>query len=310
MTNANFSRRDLFKLGGIAAATVAATGALAGCGAARAVRSKETEAGAAAVAAGGNGPSFLVAPEPITEFAETHDYDVVVVGAGESGVSAVYSALNAGARVACVQNAGAAQSTGNMAACIDLTKTSEAAIQACISFINWKSDYRQRSGDLVDIWARNSQEAIGWWAETAAKGGVEAKYHDAVLPYNGYEIYLHANTYFHTDGHNASVVAIAEQLEQQGADFYYIMPCVQLQTADDGSVTGAICKAENGDYHLFTATKGVILATGDYSSNAEMIDYYAPDCKGFRMFTDFRDGSGLVAGMNAGAIMTPPPIPR
>ena len=36
-----------------------------------------------------------------------------------------------------------------------------------------------------------------------------------------------------------------------------------------------------------------------------MLDYYAPDTKGFSLFTDFRDGSGLVAGMNAGAIMTP-----
>ncbi len=299
MSNANFSRRDLFKLGGIAAASVAATSALAGCGQ-PAVRSEETQASAATAV---SGPSFLVAPEPITEFAETHDYEVVVVGAGESGVSAVHSALAAGARVACVQNAAAAQSTGNMAACIDLDKTSEAAIQACISFINWKSDYRS-DRDLVEIWARNSQEAIAWWAETAAKGGVEAKYHDAVLPYNGYDIYLHANTYFHTEGHNASVVAIAEQLEADGAEFFYLMPCVQLQTAEDGSVTGVICKSGD-EYHLFTASKGVILATGDYSSNAEMLDYYAPDCKGFRLATDFRDGTGMVAGMNAGAIMTP-----
>ena len=36
-----------------------------------------------------------------------------------------------------------------------------------------------------------------------------------------------------------------------------------------------------------------------------MLDYYAPDTKGFSLFTDFRDGSALVAGMNAGAIMTP-----
>ena len=42
--------------------------------------------------------------EPITDFAETHEYDVVVVGAGESGLSAVHTALEAGARVACVQN--------------------------------------------------------------------------------------------------------------------------------------------------------------------------------------------------------------
>ena len=83
------------------------------------------------------------------------------------------------------------------------------------------------------------------------------------------------------------------------------MPCKQLQTDESGAVTGAICEDADGAHHLFTATKGVILACGDYSSNQEMLDYYAPDTKGFSLFTDFRDGSALVAGMNAGAIMTP-----
>ena len=48
-----------------------------------------------------------------------------------------------------------------MAASIDLTQTDEAAVQACVSFINWKSDYRSNR-DLVNIWAHNSQEALAW----------------------------------------------------------------------------------------------------------------------------------------------------
>ncbi|MEY8562753.1 FAD-binding protein [Eggerthellaceae bacterium 3-80] len=253
---------------------------------------------------GSTGPAFLQAPEPITEFAETHDYEVVVVGAGAAGVSAVHSAVAAGAKTACVQALPTVQTAGNMAASIDLTKTDEAAVQACVSFINFKSDYRS-DRDLVNVWAHNSQEALAWWEETAAKGGVESKPHDAVLNYNGYDIYLHANTYFHVEGnHNAAATVIAEEVAKEGGEFFYSMPCVQLQTAD-GAVTGVICEDENGDHHLFNASKGVILATGDYSSNEEMIEYYAPDCKGFRLSTDFRDGSGMCAGMWAGAIMTP-----
>ena len=85
--------------------------------------------------------------------------------------------------------------------------------------------------------------------------------------------------------------------------FFYNMPCKQLATDESGAVTGAICEDADGAHHLFTATKGVILACGDYSSNQEMLDYYAPDTKGFSLFTDFRDGSALVAGMNAGACL-------
>ena len=38
-------------------------------------------------------PSFLVKPEAITDIAETRDFDVVVVGAGASGVTATLAAV-------------------------------------------------------------------------------------------------------------------------------------------------------------------------------------------------------------------------
>ncbi len=221
------TRRDLFKFGGLAALGVAGASTLAGCGQPKTVAEAAAEKGLADTGAA-TGPAFLAPQEPITDFAETHEYDVVVVGAGESGLSAVHTALEAGARVACVQNINAAQTTGNMAASIDLTQTDEAAVQACVSFINWKSDYRSNR-DLVNIWAHNSQEALAWWAEEAAKGGVESKPHDAVLSYNGYDIHLHANTYFHVEGnHNAAATVIAENLAAAGAEFFYNMPCKQL----------------------------------------------------------------------------------
>ena len=226
MTATNFTRRDLLKFVGIAALGAAGAASRAGGGQPKTRSEAAAEAGLAETGAAA-GPSFLAPQTPITDFVETHDYDVVVVGAGESGLAAVHTALGAGARVACVQNINAAQTTGNMAASIDLSKTDEAAVQACVSFINWKSDYRS-DRDLVNIWAHNSQEALAWWAEEAAKGGVESKPHDAVLTYNGYDIHLHANTYFHVEGnHNAAATVIAENLAAAGAEFFYNTPCVQ-----------------------------------------------------------------------------------
>ena len=103
------------------------------------------------------GPSFLQKPAEITEFDEEHTYDVVVVGAGESGLSAMHAALEAGATVGALQSLSIVQTAGNMGASIDLTKTNEAGIKAVLSFINYKSDYRANLGQ-VETWARNSQE--------------------------------------------------------------------------------------------------------------------------------------------------------
>lgn len=97
MTNGmNVSRRDLFKFGGLAAITAAGAGALAGC----APQQKMANTGAAAAEDGSTyvGPSFLQKPAEITEFDEEHTYDVVVVGAGESGLSAMHAALEAAPR--------------------------------------------------------------------------------------------------------------------------------------------------------------------------------------------------------------------
>lgn len=292
------TRRDLFKLGGIAAAGVVGGSALAGC--APQVGSAESSNQAEAAE---KTPEFMHQPEAITDFIETKDYDVVVIGAGESGLSAVHTALEAGASVACVQNIGTAQTTGNMGASVDTTQTDAAGVEACVAFLLEKNAYRSNR-KLLEAWANNSYEAVTWWADTAAQGGAESKPYDSSKDYNGYTFYLHANTYNHLEGaHNDAALAIAEQLVADGAEFFYNSPAVQLCKEGD-RVTGVICETESG-HTLFKASKGVILATGDCSGNEEMRNYYCPDLRGFKTMSTFRDGKGMCAGMWAGAQMTP-----
>ncbi len=104
------SRRDLFKIGGVAAAGAMGASMLAGCSPSG---EKKSEGGNAAAddkkvndIAGhyrAGTPSFLSAPDPITDIKETKEYDVVIVGAGAAGVPAAISAKEAGATVALIQ---------------------------------------------------------------------------------------------------------------------------------------------------------------------------------------------------------------
>lgn len=302
MTNGmNVSRRDLFKFGGLAAITAAGAGALAGC----APQQKMASTGAAAAEDGSTyvGPSFLQKPAEITEFDEEHTYDVVVVGAGESGLSAMHAALEAGATVGALQSLSIVQTAGNMGASIDLTKTNEAGIKAVLSFINYKSDYRANLGQ-VETWARNSQEALAWWAEAAAKGGSESKPYDYTVNCNGHEVFFHANTYFHDEGHQKGALVIGDAVQAEGAEIFFETPCVQL-LVEDGRVAGAIGETKDGTHVLLRASKGVIMAAGDYVGDSEMLYYYTPDAKGLHQAVDFRNGTGLKAAMWAGAQMCP-----
>ena len=293
------TRRDLFKFTGLAAAGVMGASALAGC----APKAPSAADSLADTGADTNLPAFLQAPEPITDIADTKEFDIVVIGAGESGLAAVHTALEGGATVACVQNIGTAQTTGNMGASVDTTKTDEAGIQACVAFLMEKNAYRSNR-KLLEAWARNSYEAVTWWAETAAASGVESKPYDSDREYNGYAYSLHANTYNHVEGaHNAAALAVCDTLAAEGAEFFFNSPAVQLHKEGE-RVDGVICETESG-FVLFKGAKGVILASGDCSGNQEMRDYYCPDLRGFKTMSPFRDGMGMMAGVWAGAQMTP-----
>ncbi len=117
--NANVSRRNLLKTTGVAAAAGLALTGL-----------PLTHAVAAEVAEGNPlVPSFLVKPEPITDFAAEYEYDVVVVGAGESGLSAVHTALSIVYRApqsgSSVEVPLSAKSDGVMAGTMEITDQTE-----------------------------------------------------------------------------------------------------------------------------------------------------------------------------------------
>ena len=88
-----------------------------------------------------------------------------------------------------------------------------------------------------------------------------------------------ANTYFHEEGHQKSALLIGDDLAAAGAEFYFETPCVQLYKEGE-RVAGAIGQNADGGYVLLKAAKGVILATGDYVGDTEMLEYYTPDAKG------------------------------
>ena len=158
-------------VGGIAAAGAVGAGALASC-------APQTSGGAASTGGSASGtgtgtgeagtqaghlreglPSFLEKPAPITDVKETKDFDVVVVGAGASGVPAALSALEAGASVALLQKESQAISQGNSGSGIDLATSDPADVANLVSQLIADSQHRANRA-LVELWAQNSGEAV------------------------------------------------------------------------------------------------------------------------------------------------------
>lgn len=301
---AEITRRDLFKFGGIAAAGVAGASMLGGCSPQQA-----TPVAATGEAATGDAslPAFFQKPEPITDIAETKDYDVVVIGAGAAGVPAAISAFQEGARVALLQKEATAISQGNTCDSILFDETAPGGVEAVVSLIN--SDCCHRSDrEQVRLWAYNSGEALKWLWEIGEKAGAQmvdstAKWTAAIKQVNGYDISYFAfdfgpKPYNTGDG----MRDIANWAEQQGVEIFYETPALQLVQDESGAVTGVIAESSDGNI-LFNAAKGVIVATGDYENDDEMMAYYEPAMSNIYRKEQKKTGDGQKMMVWAGARM-------
>lgn len=310
------SRRDLLKIGGIAAASAVGVSALSACGqpansAASGTSSSASTDTAKTFIAGHltqGLPSFLQAPAAITDIAETKEYDVVVVGAGASGVTAALSAVEEGATVALIQRESTANSNGNSGTGIDLSTSDPAGVQALIALLMKDCQYRP-SRALVEKWAYNSGEAVKWVIERATEGqaqvidqqNAQAK---AITTINGYSL-NYVTSFFGPKPYTVGqgMIALAGVAEKSGVEIFYSTRAKQLVSTDAG-VTGVIAEGDGGNIQ-FNAKKGVILATGDYMSNTEMTDYYVPDVRNFGRKQFNRDGDGHQMAVWAGGMMEP-----
>lgn len=62
--------------------------------------------------------------------------------------------------------------------------------------------------------------------------------------------------------------------KKQGVDLRFNHPAVQLIRAENGRVTGAIAKNKQGEHIQFNADRAVVLCSGDYGNDLEMVKQY------------------------------------
>ncbi|MEG1434183.1 MAG: FAD-binding protein [Gordonibacter sp.] len=311
---AGISRRDLLRIGGLAAVGAVGAGALSGC-APKAGSSKGDVTNAASMldpAVSGHHPEalpgFLAELDPIAEsnIKATKEFDIVVIGAGAAGVTCALSAVENGASVAVLQKESMVISQGNTGTGIDLKASGEGAAGAVLGLLLKGNAYRSNP-ELNRVWAENSGEAVSWVIERASQAGAQvsnignrmaaavSKVNDIPITYVTSE--FGPKPYTAGDG----MAALATVAKNKGVEFFFSTPGVQL--VKEGDKVVAVIGKDSDGYLKFIAKKGVVLATGDFQNDTAMCDYYLPDLKYFTRKQMNKTGDGHKMGVWAGGIM-------
>ena len=327
MKNNGLDRRSFLKGAGITALSAAAMGALSGCGNGYRVAESEVpvrETAGQVSATGWLGEAPEIAERDITE---TLDYEVVVCGCKTGGLPAVISAAENGARVLGIdrvskvsnprEDIGAIDSKLQLASFdeypqfkIDKMEAMEDIVRYANGFVNY---------DLVKLWANESGAMLDWLTEIVERDGRLRMDFEGSVGTEGQGARDKAWATGHSpnktelgkqDKNFTFGVSLKEYAEEKGAEFRWETELIKCEQDANGRVTGVIARdVKDRHYIRINASKGVILTTGGYGNNLEMMQARQPWNQKIRIAAPGKGGNptgdGIKAALWCGGEMDP-----
>ena len=247
---------------------------------------------------------------------QTMNVDVCIVGAGAGGVSAGMASVDAGFKTVILEKLGVIGGGGNymegtfaVGSRLQLKDNVginvEKQFKRVMDFHHWRIN-----GKALNNWLKQTAATIDWMEQHGIKfEGVHTAFIDGNRTWHMFE-----------GGHGSSLIKnFAQKIEAKGGQILTSTPAQSLIIDKNGTVTGVIAQNEDGDKITINA-KAVIIATGGFSCNPEMVKKYLPYAGYESAGSPGRTGDGInmarlvgahVAGMHAVAGNAPylPDVP-
>ena len=203
--------------------------------------------------------------------------DIVIIGAGGAGMTAAINATQAGKDVILVEmmpyaGGNTTKATGGMNAAETHYQKEQGIEDSVEQFVEdtMKGGHDINDRDLVTIMAENSAAGIDWLDSIGAplpkisfSGGATNQRIHAPEDGSGVGAYL--------------VTALLKKMDELGIKVMYNTKATDLLSLE-GTVNGVM--AESDDTYYTIHSKAVILATGGFGNNQEMIVRYRDDLEG------------------------------
>jgi fumarate reductase flavoprotein subunit len=252
-------------------------------------------------------------PIPSDDIKKKINAEVVVVGAGIEGLSAAISAAEAGATTLLLEKTATVQARGHDNAFIGSRLQEKLGIkidkdEIILNLMKYganKPDQR-----LIRMWAEGSGKTANWLMDMTDAAGLEVIINQYPPPpafNNAKEYYPQYSVTHHYHNERPVAKCLLDNALKKGVVTYFKTRARQLVRKENGPVTGVIAQNADGEYLLFNAAKAVMLCTGDYSNNAEMMAKYCPQSSYLESMIPTSTGDGHMMAMWIGAVMEPGP---
>ena len=262
-------------------------------------------------------PADWLGEAPVIEesqVVDTLETEVLVIGAGTAGLFAACAAVEEGAKTLLIEKmdeefggSGIRDTLGAIGSREQLEDGDNPDKFDVITEL-----YRQSNGygdqRLYKLWADNSGEAIDWYTDRVTEGGLRFRHevdsHSEKVRYPIYDV-GHSLQMSDTEGaHGATANILKKYGQDLGLEIHYNTALLCL-IKEDKAVTGIYAKTEKGIVR-YNASKGVIVCTGGYSLNMDMLRALQPETAKMININYSYPGSmgdGIKACLWAGAAM-------
>ena len=198
--------------------------------------------------------------------------DVVVLGMGAAGCAAAIAAADAGASVILLEKMPEGREGGN-------TRISGGIWFNSLDPDGMATYLRSLCGpytlpeEIVKVWATETYKNTEWLEGLGVTPGVHADYKPEYPEMPGAEFY---GGYLGINGEMGQQLlwkALSAVVRDRGVEVLLDSPAQELVTDDDGAVTGVVALS-GGQPLRVGASRGVVLATGGFENNPEMVRDY------------------------------------
>lgn len=312
MKSQGLSRRSFLTGAGIlaAGAGISASGMLTGCAPAK-TKSAKDDAAETKTSEDWLGSAPEVSSSDIKETKET---DLLIIGAGNGGMAAAATAADLGMDFIICEKSDAMQRSRHWFGAINTKYTKAAGMEVDEGkLLNEFTRYASGQCDqrVINVWIKESKDVVEWIDPILTSAGMKCAFDDKIDHATGGTDYYIAPMEHYYSGKDANGdklernKVLYKYIQDKGYDITFNHKLVKLirEGENSGRVTGAIFQTNDGYIQINTA-KGVLLTTGGYVSNANMLRAQNPmvdKCVTLQYGSPNNMGEGIKAAMWIGA---------